>query len=588
MDVPDVIALEPERPGHNGVMTTSPETPADHRRLVERLRLRMRQLAPDAELLVAVSGGADSVAALRLLLAAGFTLTAAHYNHRLRSAADDDETFVRRLCHTLGVELHSGGADVAAIAAERGWNLEDAARRLRYDFLHRTLSGLGPRAGAIVVAHTLEDQAETMLLQLLRGAAFPGGMAPRRGAVIRPLLTERRGDLRAYLRALDQPWREDATNLDVAMNRAWLRHQLLPKLEERFPDAQVKLAQAADQQRAARAALESEAERRFPTCEVRAAALAAAPAALQRSAIAQRIRHAGAEVNARLLTEIEVAVKEAAADASTAPWQLQLAPNTRARVAYGRFEVVREAASPITATQQVTVTSPTQLPPGVSAAALHDRGELQLRRRQPGDYMQLAAGRKLLSDLLVDRKVPRHERDSLQVLADGAEVLWVEGVEAAPGIAAQPPDADRYFMLMALEQARLAAELGEVPVGAVVIQGGEVIAAAHNLTASLGDPTAHAERLALSEASERLGDWRLSGASLYVTLEPCPMCYGAVLQTRLKRLVFGADNRREGALGGVADLRGLGWKRQPQVRGGVEALAAAKLLQTSFAARREP
>ncbi len=80
----------------------------------------------------------------------------------------------------------------------------------------------------------------------------------------------------------------------------------------------------------------------------------------------------------------------------------------------------------------------------------------------------------------------------------------------------------------------------------------------------------------------------MSGATLYVTLEPCPMCFGAVLQTRLRRVVFGADNPREGALGGVADLRGLGWKRQPEVRGGVEAVAAARLLKASFAARRDP
>ncbi len=489
--------------GHNEDMSEALFTPAEHRLLVERLRLRISELAPDERLLVAISGGADSVAALRLLLAAGFAPAAAHFNHRLRSAADEDEAFVRRLCEELGVQVVSGGADVAAVAEERGWNLEDAARRLRYDFLHRALRGLGPGGGAIVVAHTLEDQAETMLLQLLRGAAFPGGMVPRRGAVIRPLLGERREQLRSYLRSVGQEWREDATNLDLDLNRAWLRHELLPKLEERFPAAQEKLARAADQQRSARDAVETEAERRFPVAAVRAAALARAPEALRRTAFAQRVARSGGPLSTRLLDEIDAAVSAAALDAGAPPWRAQLGPDTEARVAYGQFEV---AAAPARATdsQAVMVTSAALLPGGVNASVLEGRDRLQLRQRQPGDFMRLTVGRKLLSDLLVDRKVPRGERDSLRVLADGAEVLWVEGIEAAPGVTAQTPDEDRRFMLQALEQARLAAELGEVPVGAVVVLGGEVVAAAHNLTETRGDPTAHAELLAIREAAGEL------------------------------------------------------------------------------------
>src|SRR5690606_8881448 len=175
---------------------------------------RVRALAPDARrLLVAVSGGRDSVAALRLLHGSEWQVAAAHFDHRLRPDAAEDAAFVQATCDTLGVRLHVGSADVAAIAKRRGWNVEDAARRLRYAFLHRVAAGEEPKAGrydAIVVAHTRDDQAETVLLQLFRGAAFPSGMAARQGLVLRPLLDVDRAALTTYLVSIGQAWREDA------------------------------------------------------------------------------------------------------------------------------------------------------------------------------------------------------------------------------------------------------------------------------------------------------------------------------------------------------------------------------------------
>lgn len=558
--------------------------------LVEGFARELERLAPKAErLLVALSGGADSMAALRLALAAGARPVAAHFDHRLRPESADDAAFVRESCAALGVELLEGGADVAAVARERGWNLEDAARRLRYGFLHRALASLGEGPGVIVVAHTLEDQAETVLLQLLRGAAFPGGMRARNRAVIRPLLGVHRAELRRYLLGLGQVWREDASNLDVSRNRAWVRHELLPMLERRFPGAARRLAGTSQQQREAREALETLATRRFPEPTVRLAALRSAPAALRKSALAARVAAAGSRPSKRLLDELDAAVTGAGAPG---PWRIQLPNGAEARVAYGELEIVvpgPAAAAP----EPVRVRSAEQLPPGVDPALVTTRPGLELRARRPGDRIRLPAGTKLVSDLLVDRKVPREERDRLRLLADGSEVLWVEGVAAAPGVLLAGLegalwDGDRRHMRWALDQARRALELGEVPIGAAVVRGGEVLAAGHNLTEASGDPTAHAEMVAIRRAADALGDWRLAGATLYVTLEPCPMCFGAVLQTQLARVVFGADNLRDGALGGVTDLRGEGWKRLPEVRGGVEAPQAAKLLRDGFAARRRP
>src|SRR5574340_1588491 len=113
---------------------------------------------------------------------------------------------------------------------------------------------------------------------------------------------------------------------------------------------------------------------------------------------------------------------------------------------------------------------------------------------------------------------------------------------------------DSRYMELALEHARHAAEAGEVPIGAVIVCDGEVVGVGRNARESAADPTAHAELLAIREAAERLGRWRLSGCTLYVTLEPCPMCAGAMVNARIDRLVYGASDPKAGATGTLFDL----------------------------------
>lgn len=113
---------------------------------------------------------------------------------------------------------------------------------------------------------------------------------------------------------------------------------------------------------------------------------------------------------------------------------------------------------------------------------------------------------------------------------------------------------DRDFMRLALEEARLAAEEGEVPVGAVLVKDGGVLARAHNRRETTGNPLDHAEMLALREGARRLGKWRLEGTTMYVTLEPCPMCAGALVQARVARLVFGVRDLKLGAAGSRYNL----------------------------------
>ncbi len=116
---------------------------------------------------------------------------------------------------------------------------------------------------------------------------------------------------------------------------------------------------------------------------------------------------------------------------------------------------------------------------------------------------------------------------------------------------------DMFFMSLAYNQAIDAWRQNEVPIGCVIEHGGEIIAAAHNTVEGSHDPTAHAEVLAITQAATRLGDWRLDGCTLYVTKEPCPMCAGATLMSRLKRVCYAVPDPKMGCLGGATDLNAL-------------------------------
>ena len=142
-------------------------------------------------------------------------------------------------------------------------------------------------------------------------------------------------------------------------------------------------------------------------------------------------------------------------------------------------------------------------------------------------------------------------------------------------------------MRLALREAERAADHDDVPIGAVVVREGEVLAAAGNERELRADPTAHAEVLAMREAARRLGGWRISDSVLYVTLEPCPMCAGAIVLARVPRVVYGAPDPKAGAAGSVLDILGEPrFNHRPRVDGGLLADEAAALLESFFAARR--
>ena len=222
-------------------------------RLLKTIRKQESIRAGD-RLAVAVSGGADSVALLCLLLELraelGIVLSVAHVNHKLRGEeSDEDERFVAKLARQHGLELHVGEAPVdGKHRSEIGSGIEAAARELRYGFFRQLARG--GRVSKIATAHTLDDQAETVLLRIFRGTGIRGlsGVHPRIvfeehghafGELVRPLLGFRRSALQEFLREQGQSWREDSSNRDIAFLRNRVRHRLLPMIGEKFGEAAI-------------------------------------------------------------------------------------------------------------------------------------------------------------------------------------------------------------------------------------------------------------------------------------------------------------------------------------------------------------
>ena len=141
---------------------------------------------------------------------------------------------------------------------------------------------------------------------------------------------------------------------------------------------------------------------------------------------------------------------------------------------------------------------------------------------------------------------------------------------------------DEAFMRLAIEQAQIAASLGEIPVGAVVVKDGQVIGRGYNRREVDASATAHAEVLAIEDACKHLGTWRLTDCELYVTLEPCPMCAGAIINSRIRRVVYGAKDERAGCCGSVADFFVMPFNHNPLSRSGILADECQKLLLDFF------
>ncbi len=427
-----------------------------------------------AGVVVAVSGGGDSVALLHLLaeLAERSLLTlagVAHVNHRLRGAAsDEDERFCRDLARRLGLPCLVESVAVADIARSRRVSVERAGHQVRHAFFGRAAAELG--AGRVALGHTIDDQAETVLLRLIRGAGTAGlsGMRPRNRLLVRPLLAITRAELRRYLRDRGIPFREDASNADRRVPRNRVRHELLPHLRTYSPGIVEALARHADIARADEAWLSRRANEAAAdlvlqdggSVELDAAGLAALPPALARRVVRdalarvapnrevgfdpiERVRRMAAEAPSRADVP-GCRVERVGGRVRLVPRRGRGAPAPCRGFAY-RLEVPGEVLVPeagvLVRAEVVEAGGAGASGPGRGAAS--GRGErtavvawpaaapLVVRSWRPGDRYRPAGlgGRsRKLQDLFVDRKVPRAERTRIPLVLDAAgRVVWVVG-----------------------------------------------------------------------------------------------------------------------------------------------------------------
>lgn len=408
--------------------------------------------------LIALSGGADSVALAVLLAEAraglGLVLFAAHLDHGIRPESVDDADFCRELCRGLDIPFFCRRVDIPAEAAKRHEGLETLARTRRYEWLEQVKRET--RSDVIALAHHMDDQAETVLMHLGRGAGPEGlgGMKPLSGGLYRPLLSLRKAELKAYLEARGMGWREDATNYVDDTPRNMLRLRAMPELERCYPQFARSAARYAQAQRIENDYMASQTEawlegRRdggpFGRClEVfppphpailRRALRAVCPEALdweqvnalealcgQRRGKLDLSKHWRAERAGRRLYFVPKA------PAAVEPAGLRLDGVTRLQT------VCEITARPC----EAVPVRDDPLRQALNPEAL--RGAV-LRTRREGDRIRpLNGGDRLLSDYLIDKKIDRPLRDRVALAAVGNRVLWVCGLGISDEAALRPGD----------------------------------------------------------------------------------------------------------------------------------------------------
>lgn len=398
-------------------------------------------------LVCALSGGADSVALTDALAGLakrnGFVLVAAHLDHGLRPASADDAAFCAELCARLGVRLVSARADVRGRARSERASLEEAARTERYAFLRRVKDDVA--AAAIAVAHTQDDQAETLLMRLLRGSGGAGLAAMRVGSgdVVRPLLGVSRADVLAHLLARGLPWREDETNRDIAFTRNRVRHELIPYLERHFnPRLRRALARTAELLAAEQELLESLAP--APPLEADGSVtlpvseLQEAPEALSRLRVRKAIETTG---GLRGVAEVHVErILRLACRPDGSGRRLSLPGGRAATISFDRLRIGPRPGEPRRYAFPLSVPGRVELPGGLALVAepaerraVSDEGAvvglpegpLEVRTRRPGDRVRVRGRAQSLKRYLIARRVPADQRGRLPLVARGRDVLWM-------------------------------------------------------------------------------------------------------------------------------------------------------------------
>jgi len=385
---------------------------------------RYEMVKPGDRVICAVSGGADSMALLwglwLLKEKLGIRLEAAHYNHGLRGAESDrDAAFVRDFCEFHDIPLHAGGERV--VPGPKG--LEAAAREARYAFL----KSLG---GTVATAHTADDNAETVLMHLLRGAGLRGlgGITPCADGIIRPMLDVTRQQVEEFLAENYIRHIEDSSNQTDAFLRNRLRHRVMPLLRQENPSIAPGLSAAAQRIRQDAALLDCLAAE---LDERDVAALREAPGPLRRRAIERLLRENGfPEPSASHIAQAEAVVFSEKPSARAEFGGVTLVRRYDRLSVVGEQTVLETRSLPregLTLLPEIGLAVRTAPAGGPGEGTVCPEGEMVVRSRKSGDALTLPGGTKSLKKRFIDRKLPQWERSAVPVVADDRGVLAVYG-----------------------------------------------------------------------------------------------------------------------------------------------------------------
>ena len=425
--------------------------------------------------LIAVSGGADSVALLlclhRIAPELNLSLSIAHLNHCIRGREGDaDEDFVRRLSADLQIPFHSETAEVKRKAEATGQNLEELARQTRYDFLHTTARRVGARR--IAVGHTMNDQAETILFRFIRGSGAEGLSSIHpvvEGIVIRPLLECSRESVLEYLKHRGASFREDSTNMDVRYARNRIRLELRPYLEEHFnPQLVSTLAREAALAREAWSFIESEAKRAFESLDCRSrdgimlnlCGLLELHPALQKEVLRQALKECSGTLRGVTYSHLEGILRLCSEGCSGDQVQLphgctalrqfntlllMTHPPPRIRSFAYRLEVPGECHVPeagvifrariFHAPDMRTRKENRSIQAFLEPSALPRF--LAIRSREPGDRYG-GQGHRKVKKMMIDGKIPYLRRTGMPLVVAGNDVIWIPGFRPASQYEARP------------------------------------------------------------------------------------------------------------------------------------------------------
>lgn len=403
------------------------------------------------KVLVAFSGGADSVVMTHALLILseemGFTVCAAHLNHSLRGEESDyDELFVRSFCESRGIDLTVEKVDIAALSQLSKEGIEECARNVRYDFLFRTAASIG--ADRIATAHTLSDNAETLIFNILRGSGLNGltGIPETRGKLIRPMLKVTRSEIEQYAKEESLPFVTDSTNADTVYKRNYIRKEIIPRFSQINPSFYAAIERLIENVREDNGYFEAKAEKCLAlACKKRHSYDLKVLKSFELPIIKRAVSKLYYEFSEQKLSAKNLnAFCDFIIEDPNGRYQL---PGGFARKYAGVLTLEKSAERVLPKRFYMPASGRSVLPDGrkviLSEAPAYSFGknfidadklcgELNLRLRSPLDEIKLPKRpTKSLKKLFSESKVPIQERDNAVVLCDESGVVWVEKLGVA-------------------------------------------------------------------------------------------------------------------------------------------------------------